>query len=53
MDCGPPGSSVHGTSRARVLQWVPVAFPKRALNSVDVLLEQELLTVGLTVLVVS
>ena len=22
MDCSPPGSSVHGISQARVLQWV-------------------------------
>ena len=25
MDCSPPGSSVHGTSQARILEWV--AFP--------------------------
>ena len=25
MDCSPPGSSVHGISQARILQWV--AFP--------------------------
>ena len=25
MDCRPPGSSVHGISQARILQWVP--FP--------------------------
>ena len=24
MDCGPPGSSVHGTLQARVLEWVPL-----------------------------
>ena len=23
----PPGSSVHGTSPARILQWVDIAFP--------------------------
>ena len=22
MDCGPPGSSVHGISQARILEWV-------------------------------
>ena len=26
MDCSPPGSSVHGTFQARVLEWGPIAF---------------------------
>ena len=26
MDCSPSGSSVHGIFRARVLEWVAVAF---------------------------
>ena len=26
MDCSPPGSSVHGIFRARVLEWVAIAF---------------------------
>ena len=26
MDCSPPGSSVHGTFQARVLEWGAVAF---------------------------
>ena len=26
MDCSPPGSSVHGISRARILEWVAVFF---------------------------
>ena len=26
MDCSLPGSSVHGTSQARVLEWVAIAF---------------------------
>ena len=26
MDCSPPGSSVHGTLQARVLEWVAFAF---------------------------
>ena len=26
MDCGPPGSSVHGICQARVLEWVAIAF---------------------------
>ena len=26
MDCGPPGSSVHGIFQARVLEWAAIAF---------------------------
>ena len=26
MDCGPPGSSVHGISQARILEWVAISF---------------------------
>ena len=26
MDCSLPGSSVHGTLQARVLEWVAIAF---------------------------
>ena len=26
MDCGPPGSSVHGIFQARVLEWRAIAF---------------------------
>ena len=26
MDCSPPGSSVHGISQARILEWVAHAF---------------------------
>ena len=26
MDCSLPGSSIHGTSQARVLEWVAIAF---------------------------
>ena len=28
MDCSPPGSSVHGILRARVLEWGAIAFSK-------------------------
>ena len=28
MDCSPPGSSVHGSFQARVLEWVAIAFSK-------------------------
>jgi len=26
MDCSPPGSSIHGISQARVLEWGAIAF---------------------------
>ena len=28
MDCSPPGSSVHGISQARTLEWVAISFSK-------------------------
>ena len=28
MDCSPPGPSVHGTLRARTLEWVTMPFPR-------------------------
>ena len=28
MDCSLPGSSVHGISQARVLEWVAIAFSR-------------------------
>ena len=28
MDCGPPGSSVHGILQARILGWVVIPFPR-------------------------
>ena len=30
MDCGPPGSSVHGIFQARVLEWGAIAFSEDA-----------------------
>ena len=26
VDCSPPGSSVHGISQARILEWVVISF---------------------------
>ena len=26
MDCSPPGSFVHGTIQARILEWVAISF---------------------------
>ena len=28
MDCSPPGSSIHGISQARILEWVSMSFSK-------------------------
>ena len=28
MDCSPPGSSVHGTSQVRILEWVAISFSR-------------------------
>ena len=28
MDCSPPGSSVHGTFQARILEWVAIPFSR-------------------------
>ena len=28
MDCSPPGSSVHGISQARMLEWVAIPFSR-------------------------
>ena len=30
MDSSPPGSSVHGTLQARILEWVAISFSKRS-----------------------
>ena len=30
MDCSPPGSSVHGISQARILEWVDISFSRRS-----------------------
>ena len=32
MDCSPPGSSVHGTFQARVLEWGAIAFSVLAIE---------------------
>ena len=28
MDCGPPGSSVHGIFQARIPEWVAISFSR-------------------------
>ena len=36
MDCSPPGSSVHGISQARVLEWGAMAFSKKSTIGNDI-----------------
>ena len=47
MDCSPPGSSIHGTFQARVLEWGAIAFSGKAglvvLNSLSFCLSVKLL----------
>ena len=35
MDCSPPGSSVHGISQARILEWVAVSFSRESFRRRD------------------
>ena len=30
MDCSPPGSSVHGISQARILEWVSISYSRES-----------------------
>ena len=30
LDCNPPGSSAHGISQARILEWVAISFSRRS-----------------------
>ena len=32
MGCSPPGSSVHGISQARVLEWIAIFYSRRSSN---------------------
>ena len=36
MDCSLPGSSVHGTLQARVLEWVAIAFSRSLVNIISI-----------------
>ena len=35
MDCSPPGSSVHGISQARMLEWVAISFSRGSSRTRD------------------
>ena len=35
MDCSPPGSCIHGTVQARVLEWGAIACSKRSLTMLN------------------
>ena len=30
MDCSPPGSSIHGISQARIIEWIAISFPRES-----------------------
>ena len=36
MDCGLPGSSIHGIFQARVLEWGAIAFSNRAAGFIQI-----------------
>ena len=38
IDSNPPGSSIHGISQARVLEWVDIAFSQRKLSTKELVL---------------
>ena len=42
MDCSPPGSSAHGISQARVLEWVATAFSKLSWQDSNLMVEGRL-----------
>jgi len=35
MDCSPPGSSLHGISQARILEWAAISFSRGSSQSMD------------------
>ena len=35
MECGPPGSSVHGIFQARMLEWIAMPSSRRSSKSMD------------------
>ena len=42
MDCGPPGSSIHGIFQARVLEWGAIAFSMYTLLYLKWMINQDL-----------
>ena len=36
MNCSPPGSSVHGISQARILEWVAISFSNTYRNTYNI-----------------
>ena len=43
MDCGPPGSSIHGIFQARVLEWDAIVTPYKSPDWMNHKLESRLL----------
>ena len=42
MDCGPPGSSIHGIFQARVLEWGAIAFSEQGNLGESIVLASQL-----------
>jgi len=52
MGCNPPGSSVHGISQVRILEWVAISFSRGASQPRDffiVQLSHPYMTTGKTI----
>ena len=47
MDCSAPGSSVHGSSQARVLEWVAMSFSRGSSGPRDKLLHWQVASLSL------
>ena len=45
LDCNPPGSSVHGISQARILEWVAISssksLPKPSIETASPVLQED------------
>ena len=50
MDCSPPGSSVHGISQARILEWVAMPFSRGSSRPKDWTLVSWVSCIGIRVL---
>ena len=47
MDCSPPGSSVHGISQARILEWGAISYSSEIMgHTISIKLKRQLQTQG-------
>ena len=47
MDCSLPGSSLHGSLQARVLEWVAISFSRVEVNNLPTIQETQVRSLGL------